>query len=219
MFYPTLDINHLRLLITSPGSQAVNQLVLAREARALCEMGIISLRPFGSTQDHIRLDFSWNLEAEPSNATTRSVRLHDERSCRDLETGDVVHLSSRDINRWPLPDHWLLKLQFDLNRALSASTQPPLLRLVFRDNAYEDPPKKGNSEDARIDANGEGSNAVKVACQYTPHFALFLIDRALQEGIIRASDVAIWKSRFNIDVDGDVDMPCPALEAQYHQPV
>jgi len=144
------------------------------------------LRP--SRSDTQILDY----EREQDGEIICDSRHHDQKYARIIQSGDLVHLHSRDIIRYPLPDRGLLELQRHLNRALCTVANADFLRLIFQDD--EDSPKIPASSDMdevdEMDKMGEWARL-----GYSPYFSQYLIDCALENGLIHNGDIPLWRER------------------------
>jgi hypothetical protein len=170
LFFGEDLIKEVKRLVQS--SDDGNVLTLGRDAASMWRKGLFSLRTLRRrAPQNMRLELEW-LHAAPDRRLAHQA----------LRTGHVFHLAESADGRAPLPDRRVLQLHADLSHALEASAIPALLRVIFR--PY------------RARATYAGCRAIPYP-RDTPFFAWYLIQRAVDEGVILEADSGMWASRLS----------------------
>lgn len=201
MFWSQQDAVQLQQLLSEPGHVKLNILVLSRDAHHLWGQSQFALRPVGEPNpDKLQLQFLW-LNPDQSNATIldyqqgkHTMLIHgnhpDPGFARLIKSGDIVQLTTCDASKYPLPDRRLLELQWHLNRATRAMANADVLRLIFRDEDSEGIRALENGADDGLEDDPDHS-----VITHTPHLSEYLIDCALEQGIIQYDHVPRWRRR------------------------
>ena len=213
-FWPPKQVKELQGLLQEPNHEKANLLVLDRTSHGYWNKCLFALRPLevDSALPSLRLQFLWlnpvrtdaqvldYTENKAANGSLCDNRDADSRTSRNIQSGDVLLITTRENKTYPLPDHRLLELQWHLQRAARAAAGAGFLRLIFRHD--RDSAKVPASSNICIDFN-EAELGPPTAFEPSPHFSEYLINSARDLGIIRESDVQFWRQELISPMAGD----------------
>lgn len=202
------ECHELRWLLDDPEHEKINILLLRCDFHHLWDNHRFCFRPLEPMSPnhldlevlHLSTSFQRQVTISHERDTEKNLGfvIHTEASAEKpeslhiLASGDKVRLTTTDADRYPLPSRALLMLQYNLHRALSASSAAEVLEKLFQDLPDLD------EEEAGIEEKEEWHQA--------PFFTKHLIDEAIECGYISESEQPLWEKAFGIqDVDFEDD--------------
>lgn len=202
-FWPSKSVQEWRVAATEPGHETTNMLIIGICPGHEWANARVALRPLRMSDgaNNMQLQFFYLshtqsdeeiLEYKKPESPSGVADARGNAGFRWMESGDILHLRSIDHTRYPLPSFLLLELQWHLSRAMRAVATPGLLQILFDDSGYDDDAERENYKPRNYDP----------CAKHTPWFSHYLIDCALEQGIIGKKDVPLWKER--LDPDGEL---------------
>lgn len=160
------------------------------------EPGSVLLRPIAEDCTDSRLVLEFRLLGKEENRLVNyektDASLADKRdgyNPKAILSGDILTVSTKDPRNYPLPYFQLLDLQYHLNRALRATGAGEVLRLLFRRDQDRDP---GDKSDTPVDLW-----EYPLPTEESAFLAAYLVEMAVEEGIIEKDEVDLWLERYN----------------------
>ncbi|OIW23444.1 hypothetical protein CONLIGDRAFT_127343 [Coniochaeta ligniaria NRRL 30616] len=202
-FWPSEFVQDWRKAVDEPGYEKTNLLIIGVGHDDRWANAALAFRPLQTSDDGNGMCLQFFYLSHPlsdmeileyENPDPRSQRIYFDRGeyVHLMQSGDIVNIRSVDTTQYPLPNFHLLELQWHLNRAMRAAANPELLEILFDDNGYDDGAERDSYKPTPYDP----------CARHTPWFSHYLIDCAVEEGIIRPKDVPLWKAR--LDPDGEI---------------
>lgn len=216
----------LERLLQEPDHEMVNLLVLDPTSHRFWSKTLFALRPLDDSEaQKLHLQFFWikSIQTdnkvfdysrdEAANGTLCDHRNSDGRTSRILQSGDILHIKTRNSKVYPLPDSQLLQLQWHLHRAARAAGNAGFLRLIFDHDP--DSTKVPATDNAHIDVD-EAEFGSPGPYGSFPHFTEYLIDSARDLGIIRESHAPFWRQQLISPGAEDVDdLVLPVMDSRF----
>lgn len=184
-FWSVDDCQKLTEILKDPEHERANLLILRADVHRLWDKHRFCLKPKDATgtSSTLELEFLWLSQdhGQPSSAISHQPTSPTKRAIitsngHALSSGDKVTLTTRDTRQFPLPNRFLLDLQFNLHRALRASVAREVVDRIFRKKPDPDSTPTANAE-AELGFDNPA-----------PQFTRLLIDEAVELGIVDESD-------------------------------
>ncbi|OIW23284.1 hypothetical protein CONLIGDRAFT_142086 [Coniochaeta ligniaria NRRL 30616] len=203
MFWSPKDLTTLRELLAQPGIEERNLLMLSGDVHTAWSRGRVAFKVLASL-DPQQIDLEVHLLSnlspgqvdhshgrDPGDAEYTSDLRHS-RTGNIIKTGDVIHIRTDDINKYPLPSTPLLELQYHCQRVVRASAAADFLCVIFHDDATG----PSAAAQAASDKGQEEGHTDSHAADTEPldqAFCDMLIEEAVQHQIIAVEAVGHWR--------------------------
>lgn len=190
-------VEKLKDFVKHPNHVAQNLVVLSKNAHEDWTKAKFALRPSSHTPTRLTLEFVWLAQTDRLGGiayhrdTDTEALIHEEASSQEdpnlppLRCGDNIVLVTKYPDEVTLPSWELLQLQWDMQNIVRASAQAEVLVALFR----EDPDIPGSSVPPVEEEEEEEEEDIRLRLpQPTPQFSSFLLDEAVEQGLITVSN-------------------------------
>ncbi|KAI1814794.1 hypothetical protein GGS20DRAFT_546883 [Poronia punctata] len=197
VFWPIDRVEHLRSFVKQPENVPKNLMVLRSDVHQDWAKAKFAFRPRDHSSSRLVLEFVWLAPTTPRGGvsysrdpedTTDLIYQGPSTSTTDptfhvLHSWDRIVLESNNPREAPLPSWELLQLQWDMQRISRASAAADVLASIF---TRQEPPGEAGALAGEYNDEKEECSPCIGPC--TPRFTTFLLDEAVDQGILASAD-------------------------------